>query len=264
MNQHSKDVLFGILFGAWLGGIYSFSTMAFNMISLPGIPLKPVHGNNIFEFLGYYCFIGAVLGLISSLPHNPWLGMVAGGASSSFILSISILFTSSLTAETVFRTLFAFVYTFLPMSVILMPAAGLIRIGVNAQHPDPDRPELWARRYLWPFLVTVVTLVVGSFALYSADQRAGFRQVNTLIVENRGVSSVDALPKSLQTVQGYIDGAKGPYALSLSDRLEDFMGPQPVGDQLSQYLIVADFETGLRFACIFQPGVTVVPYCTNF
>jgi hypothetical protein len=42
------------------------------------------------------------------------------------------------------------------------------------------------------------------------------------------------------------------------------MGPQPVGDQLSQYLIVADFETGLRFACIFQPGVTVVPYCTNF
>ena len=69
---------------------------------------------------------------------------------------------------------------------------------------------------------------------------------------------------SFERVEGYLNGAVGPYVLELSGDVENFMAPQPVGDQLSTYLIVAEFETGFRFACIFQGSETVVPVCTNF
>jgi hypothetical protein len=65
-------------------------------------------------------------------------------------------------------------------------------------------------------------------------------------------------------VQGYLQGAVGPYVLELSSDIDNFMAPQPVGDQLSIYLIVAEFKTGFRFACIFQGSETEVPVCTNF
>ncbi len=264
MKNRATDIRNGVLFGAWLGAIYALGTMALNWILLPGILLHPMQGDTLGGYLLLYGFVGAVLGLISAIPESPWLGTALGGLASAFVITISSLFTSGITAETIFGLVFGFLYAFLPLAVLLMPVAWLIRAGVNAQHPDPDHPELWARRYLIPGVLSLVVMGIGLLSTYDADQRNGFHIVQKLIADSAGIASVEALPKSLQTVQGYIEGRQGPYQLSLSDDIEHFMGPQPVGGKLTQFLIVADFPSGLRFACIFQAGVTLAPYCTNF
>jgi hypothetical protein len=264
MKHRSQDLRTGILFGAWLGAVYAIGTMALNWVLMPGIPLKPFHGNTVGGYVFLFAVIGAVLGFISALPESPWLGTALGGLSSAFMITISGLFTSDITTETIIGLAFGFLYTFLPMAVLLMPVAWLIRAGVNAQHPDPDHPELWGRRYLIPGVLSLVVLGIGFFSTFDANQRDGFRIVHALIEETASIKTVEALPKSLQTVQGYINGRQGAYELSFSDDLENFMGPQPVSGLLSQFLVVAEFESGLSFACIFQAGVTVAPYCTNF
>ena len=264
MNRRRQDLVFGLLFGAWLGAMYAFGTMLLNWILLPGLPLRPLQGNTLGDYLLLYAFVGAVLGLISALPDSPWLGIALGGASSAFVISISSLFTADFSAETVFRLMFGFVYTFLPLAVLLMPVAWLVRAGVNAQHPDPDHSELWGRRYLIPGLLTILVVGIGLLSTYDANQRDGIRIVRQLILEIQATASVEQLPKSLQTVQGYLDTRGVPYEFSISDKIENFMGPQPVGGKLSQFLVVVDYQDGLRFACIFQAGVTKAPYCTNF
>ncbi len=264
MNNRLKDIIFGILFGAWLGLVYSYVTMAFNWLLMPGIPLSVPNGGSLAGYLSFYALVGAGMGFIVSLPASPWLGIGLSGLVASFAISISTLFGSEFSAETVFRAGFAFIYTFLPMAVILMPIGWLIRAGVNAQHPDPDRPELWARRYLIPAVIMLVVVAVGSLSIHDSDERYGFRVVNNLILEAKQASDPSQLPVPLQSVQGYLEGAKGPYGLSVSTDLENFMGPQPVGDQLEVFLVVVEFDTGLRFACVFQGHETVVPACTNF
>jgi len=264
MHKRRQDLIFGFLFGAWLGAMYAFGTMLLNWLLLPGISIRPMQGNTLGDYLLLYAFVGAVLGFISALPESPWLGVALGGASSAFVISISTLFTSDFSAETVFRLMFGFVYTFLPLAVLLMPVAWLVRAGVNAQHPDPDRPELWARRYLIPGVLTILVVGIGLLSTYDANQREGIRIVRQLILDTQATTSVEALPKSLQTVQGYLGSRGVPYEFSISDQIENFMGPQPVGGKLTQFLVVVTYQTGLRFACIFQAGVTTAPYCTNF
>lgn len=265
MFQSRKELIFGTLMGAWLGFVYALASQAINWISLPGIPLKPPQGDDITSYLLSYLAMGALLGLVSSLPHSTLGGVALGGGVSAFIVSLASLVEPSGVDNTIFRAFFLFTYTFLPLAVLLMPAAWVIRLALNAQQPDPDHPELWARRYLIPLVITLGIVVVGTFSLYSADEREAMRIVNTLVVNARNAQSVDALPGSLKNVSGYLAGAQGRYALSYSDDLENFMGPQPVGDQLAVFLVVVEFrETGLRFACVFQGGETVTPYCTNF
>ena len=190
MENRRGDVLFGTFFGAWIGLAYSLCTMVFNWIILPGIPLKVPQGGSLGEYLVLYSAIGAVLGLIVSLPSSPWLGIALGGIAASFAISISSLFSApEISGETIFRVFFSFAYIFLPFAVILMPVGWLIRAGVNAQHPDPDRPELWARRYLIPVVLTILVIVLGSFSIIGTDERVGFRKVDELIQSSIGVKS---------------------------------------------------------------------------
>ena len=107
MEERRGDVLFGTFFGAWIGLVYSFCTMAFNWIVLPGIPLKVPQGESLGEYLALYGAIGAVMGLIVSLPSSPWMGIALGGIAASFAISISSLFSApEITGETIFRIFF--------------------------------------------------------------------------------------------------------------------------------------------------------------
>lgn len=264
MFSTRRSVFFGVCFGGFLGFAYALSTMLVNWLFLPNIPLKPVQTDSAASYFMLYLAIGAVLGFITGLPSSGLLGVFLGGFCSALVIAIISLFQPSTQEETIYRAFFIFAYTFLPMGVILMPAAGLIRLGINAQNPDPDHPELWARRYLVPALVTLGVITIGSFSLFDANTREGFRVVNNMILASQTAQSAVDLPAPLQAVQGYWELGRGDYQLAYSDDLENFMGPQPVGDQLLVFLVVAEFDSGLRFACVFLGGETRVPTCTNF
>jgi hypothetical protein len=264
MKSRRQDILYGVIFGAWCGFIYSFWSQACNWLFLPGIPLSPSQGGSPGGYILLYVFIGGVLGGISSVPAGKWTGVAVGGLAASFFVTISGLFTPAAAQESVSRTLIVLVYTFLPMTVLLLPVAWVIRRGVEAQHIDPNKPYLWGRRFLIPMLLTLGVVVIASTSLYNPDQRKAVQTINQMILESQGVDDQAQLPKIFQTIAGYVKRADGHYALSVTDDIENFMGPQPVGGELSQFLIVADFESGLRFACIFQAGKSQSSYCVNY
>ncbi len=264
MKTRLHRIVIGIVIGALMGGLYAWFSQAINGFLLSGVPLEPPDGNSLLEFVLNYALSGALLGAVASFPESKWLGTVLGGFAGA--LGITLLGISSLQGGEE-RALGLFVmafYLFLPLVVISLPFAYLVRFGVSSQIPDHDHPELWARRYLVPLGLFLLVLVVSLFSIYGRAERRAFQMVHQLIQDSRAFSDEQGLPVSFQSVEGYWENAKGEYTLRLSDRVDLFMGPQPVNSPLSQFLIIAKFENGFQFACIFQGEQTIVPYCTNY
>jgi hypothetical protein len=263
MLTRKQSMLYGAVLGAWFGLVYAFWSQAINWLFLPGISLAAPQ-DNLGQYVFGFVVMGLLLGAVSSIPSSTFAGVTLGGFVSALVISAIGLVTPSAGESTIWRKLILFFYTFLPLVVLLMPLAYIIRAGVNAQLEDPNRPYLWARRYLVVGLITIGVLVVASFSLYDRQTRQAFYFMNDLVKEAQTAGSAQQLPETLQTVQGYWENARGAYRLAWSDDIEAFMGPQPVGLETSQFIIVARFQNGFAFACIFQPGGTYAPFCTNF
>lgn len=254
-------IIFGTLFGAWLGGAYSLWSQAVNWLALPGIPLTPP-GNNLSWYIFQYMLVGALLGFVTALPHASAAGITLGGFLGA--LGITILAVRNVwDQEDSVRTMILLIYTFLPLVVLFLPVAFLVRRGTDAQETVAGAPELWARRFIIPALLTLIIVFFGSLSLHSSDARNAFRFMQTMIDHSRQAQTVEELPKSLMEVKDYLPNAQQPYSLAWTDKVETFFGPRPATGELSQFLIIATFENGFRFACVFSSSTTV-PNCTNY
>jgi hypothetical protein len=261
LSKRRSELLLGALFGAWLGGAYVFISQAVNRLFLPGIPLSTPSGS----FLGYlfqYLLVGALLGIICMLPDGRLPGVALGGLCAALLLAYLTL-SKAWGADSFGGTVILVFYTFLPLVVLMMPLAFLIRLGVDAQQPDPSRPYLWARRYLVPLLLTLVVGLVASFSLYGPEVRKAFHYTDQMIQQGMAASGEKDLPVPLSDVAGFSSKANGPYSLAWSDRLDTYFGPVPAGAELSQFLIIARFENGFAFACVFSENRST-PSCTNY
>ncbi len=245
-----KNIIFGALFGAWVGGIYALVTQAINWLFMPSVPLTSPSGG-FFWYLVQYIFLGILLGVISSYPENRIAGMALGGLVSTILLSILSL-TNAWDQGIFSSTILLMMCAFMPLVVLLMPIAWLIRAGVDAQRIPEGQPNLWARKYLIPFFLTIVVIFLGTLSLYSKDHRLAIQALNGMILQGQQVGSTTELPKPLQDIPNYLEFAKGKYSLTWSDRLDTFMGPRPVGAELSQFLVIARFENGFSFACVYS------------
>ena len=260
LKSRRFQIVFGTLFGAWLGCVYAFCTQAINWIFLPGIPLaEPEGGLNLY--IVTYLLLGAVLGLASSIPSATMSGVVVGGLLGSF-LSAWVAVMAQWGDVIVIRTIILLIYTFLPLAVLLMPLAFLIRRGVDAQTIDPDKPYLWGRRILWPVVLTLAAVGMAGFSLYSAEVRHAFRYTHEMVQMGLQASSSDELPRSLREVQGFRESAISAYELYWSDNADEFFGPRPASGEMSQFLIFTRFMNGYRIACVFS-ATTSVPNCTR-
>lgn len=253
--------IFGVVFGAWLGGVYALVSQAINWIYLPDIPLAPPSATPA-GYVVEYLVLGALLGWICSIPENRYVGMLLGGGFSA--LCITILALQSVWGGEFFSAaLILLLLTFMPLILLMVPIAFIIRLGVDAQQVDPERPYLWARRYIIPAFLTLVVVVLGTFTLYPKDQREAFQYVHDMIQQGQQSSDLKTLPEPLQDVRGFMENARGGYQLSWSDRVETFFGPVPVGPELSQFLIIARFENGYALACVFS-GNRPKPNCADY
>jgi hypothetical protein len=146
----------------------------------------------------------------------------------------------------------------------MMPVAYLIRAGVDAQQQDySDRPYLWARKIVIPLALTLIAVLLGSFSLYSKEQRLAIQKVHAFIEQGKQSQNIQTLPKPLQDVSGYLENARGSYTLDWSGGVDTFMGPRPAGSELSQFLVIARYENGFAFACVFSSNRTV-PNCAVY
>lgn len=250
VTKRHQVLIFGAIFGAWIGLIYAWVSQAINWILLPGIAITPPPGG-LFLYIFQYAGIGALLGIISSIPENRVLGMVLGGFVSTVLLTIAT-FSRAWGQDIFGSTVLLMMCTFMPLIVLLAPIALLIRAGVDAQNIPQDRPYLWARRYLIPIFLTVIAVGLGLLSMFSKDHRQAIEYVNVLIQEGSRAGSESDLPKPLLDVPGFLENGQGPYTLTWSDRTDTFFGPRPVGAELSQFLVIASFENGFSFACVFS------------
>ncbi len=85
-THRRAEIIFGALFGAWVGVIYAFVSQAINWLFLPGIPLAAPSGG-LFSYLLEYLGIGALLGVICALPENRWGGVALGSLSAALLLT---------------------------------------------------------------------------------------------------------------------------------------------------------------------------------
>jgi hypothetical protein len=254
--------IFGAFFGAWLGGIYALVSQAINWLLLPGIPLASPSGS-FASYLFEYMMMGALLGVISTLPENRLAGVALGGLVAALLLALRTL-SIGWEVDSFGSTLVTTLLTFLPLVVLMMPLALFIRLGVDAQRIDPDRPHLWARRYLTPTLLTLVVVLVGSLSLYSRPVRDAFRYTDQMVQQGLiAAASQKDLPEPLRDVNGFRSRARGGYSLAWSDRVETFFGPRPAGGESSQFLIITRFENDFVFACVFSDN-RPVPNCTKY
>lgn len=261
ISRRRAALIFGALFGAWLGAVYALVTQAVNWLFLPGIPLSTPSGSFI-NYLLQYLFLGALLGLVTLLPEGRLPGVALGGLSAALLLAYQTL-SKEWGGDALGGTLILVIYTFMPLVILMMPLAFLIRLGADAQKVDPSRPYLWPRRYLIPLLLTLLAGLVGSFSLYGPEVRSAFRYTDQMIRQGQVAGNAAKLPEPLSDVARFSSEASGPYTLTWSDRVETFFGPRPAGAELSQFLIIARFENGFAFACIFSENRSA-PNCTNY
>jgi hypothetical protein len=255
-----RECMFGAFFGAWLGGIYVLTSHMINQLFLPGIPLTEP-GGSLFGTMAKYILLGAVFGIVISLPENRWLAAAIGGLAAAALSTFSSLI-QQWGVDIFGSTLILMLIMFLPLTALFIPVALLVRFGIDSQAVDPARPYLWARRILVPLLLTLIVVVVGTLSLYSPEARNGFRYVDQMI--KAGVASAGgALPEPLKDVKNFTEDARGSYRLEWSDRVETFFGPSPAEAEMSQFLIIARFQNGFAFACIFSEN-RPVPNCTNY
>jgi hypothetical protein len=260
--QRRAEIAFGVLFGAWLGGVYALVSQAVNWLFLPGIPLTTPSGS-LLPFLLENILVGALLGLVSTLPESRLAGVALGGLFAALLAGVRTL-ASEWGGETFASTLFTILITFMPLVVLMMPLAFFIRLGVDAQRVDPDRPYLWPRRYLIPIVLTLVAVGGGSLSLYSTQARDAFRYTDQLVQQGLVAASGEKeVPEPLRNVEGFQSEARGAYTLTWSDKVDTFFGPRPVGAELSQFLIITRFENGFVFACIFSDN-RPMPNCTKY
>jgi hypothetical protein len=260
-SQRKKTLLFAALFGAWVGGVYSVVSQVINRLFLPAIPLAPPEGGIALYVLEYILF-GMVLGLVSAYPTYQFLGIGLGGALTAFLIFISGL-SKAWGQDTIGSTMLLLSCSFMPLIVLMMPIAYLVRLGVDAQERDPSRPYLWARSYIIPALLTVVVIILGSLSLYPKDHRRAISYVQEMIQTGRQAGNLAGLAAPLKDVDGYIENGYGPYTVSLNENIESFFGPRPIGSEMSQFLVITRFENGFSFACIFSEN-RKIPNCAKY
>lgn len=262
MNYRQKQIIFGAGLGASLGLIYAVVGYAVNLIRLPGVPLLPPQGSlSPVLYLLSFWFSGALLGALAALPDSKWAGTGLGALGAGGMVIVLGLAVPSAGGSSFWRSIVVSIATFLPLVVLMAPLAYLIRWGVDVQEVDPDAPRGAWQRVGVPVLLAVMVALVGYFGAYDQNTRQALQTVNQWIRQSQ---EAGAPVEALQTVKGLTDPLGGAYRLGRSDAVDDFLGPNATFRDPNQFLVVAQFGKGFRFACVFVPGNVVPPYCTNF
>lgn len=249
----------GIVFGIWLSWLYAFVADQINRMNLPGVPLPEPPGGMWGYYLGAIA-VGALMGLVCVWPRSIWLGTALGG-----LLGSALTFLAPW--QTVLNSLnsssgISVITIFFSLALVLMPFALLTRLSVNGLVMNGEG-WLSPRRLGWPLLTILIVVWLGSTNLYSVSVREAFYITHKLIQQGIEASNQSQLPESLQPVQGFKPNATGSFTLEWSKATAKFMGPRPVVDRNTDFLIVARFRNGFSLACDFLPGVQQPP-CASF
>ena len=251
LSDRNRRVL-GFMTAAVLGFSYSFFSQFANVWALPNVPLyEPPIGR--VETVVWSALLAGALGLIVVWEQESFWGLLIAALAGVVADSVNAYVNSFESA--VLKSLVVFVFTFLPRVVFFLPL-GLFFRWLIGQLEDALLGFRGRLRDLAFALAAAVALVAigGRVALYPPEAQRAFQEANNLFLETQSIEERDALPASLQPVDGYIEYANGPYTLEYSDEPDRLPVTRPrVGLDILEPLIIYRFENGYMFGCVFTP-----------
>ena len=251
MTEHAFRRWTGGLLGAVLGLVYALSSQWLNRVLVPGVPLyQPPFGpfgNTVLS-----TSVGALLGLLAVWPERWYVGTFASAAVGTLLVQTAV----ALTASDTLRAMPVTVCIFLPVAAMLLPLVALVRWATDKQVlARLDRQPIW-RRVLLPLLLIVLAGGVGALSLYPARAHQPLVRMNA-IVQAAQQASESGLPATFQVIDapGYPERLRGSYTLDWErENLSRFGIPRPLESEADQIAVLARFESGYAFACLFVPG----------
>ncbi|MCI0553043.1 MAG: hypothetical protein L0287_19015 [Anaerolineae bacterium] len=250
----------GLILGLALGLGYSLSSNLINNFFLPNIPLfVPWPGTAGLIILTTLMF--GVLGLIAAWTEESLPGIIASALVGSIISSIWIILNETSNRTSAFIALFL---VFLPRVFFYLPFSWLIRWLVSKLEVSAYQSIPPARRLLYVLITFLLAVFAGTFSLYPEEARQSLVKMDELIQLGMQASTRDQLPKSLQSVEGFVSNANGKYNFTLGSDPDALPVQRPVVEfgAIESFIIIR-FENGFRFGCVFSPPY-VLPACIDF
>lgn len=247
-------------FRRWMGGVlgmllglaFGLTSQWLNRALLPGIPLDQppfgAVGNTALSTA-----VGALLGLIAVWPEHGYLGALLSAAVGTLLVQVAVL----LTAPERLSALPATVCLFGPVAATILPLAALVRWATDKQVVARlDGLPAW-RRVLLPLLLILLIAGVGVFSLCPARARGAMVRMNDIVRTAQAAPDRASLPNPYRAIDaaGYPERLRGPYTLDWqTNDFGIFAIPHPLETEADQVAVLARFETGYAFACLFVPG----------
>ena len=256
MRDHPRRIL-GMALGLVLGLFYGLASQLVNVLALPGLPLyHPAPGLLGTVFL--IALSGVLIGLITAWPEEPFPGVLLGAVSGALLSTLTSIATINEATPDAGRAVgfYAILFiTFLPRALLFIPVAGLLH-WVLGTWQNELRSAVFSGTKLTAsvLLLAAVALGAGLLSLYSQEGRRSLEVTNQLIQAGQRASQVSSLPSPLQKVDGFLQGAQGPYTLTLSDNPDILPLQRPVASpSMTEYAVLVIFGNGYHFGCAFTP-----------
>ena len=256
--SRARRCLMGTLLGAGLGLAYGLVSQWINAVAVPGVPFyQPPFGplgNTVLSFA-----VGALLGLAAAWPDDAFVGVLAGCAAGAVLVELVVLLTGQVGSRMMAAKATLTVFTFLPFAAILVVPIGLVRWAIGKQEDlRSDGAPAW-KRVLLPLLLLLVAGALGAPALYPARGQTVVARMNAIVQAALPAADRSALPAQFggETIQaivvpGYPERAKGDYTLDWKkSELGRFAIPRPIHNESEQSAVVARFDNGWEFVCLF-------------
>jgi hypothetical protein len=249
----SKQRKIGLILGAAMGFLYSLISTYINYAFIRDIPLFNDVSANLTQIV-FYTLAGALMGFVVNWPEVGFFGIAAASLLGSIIIFIGALIKSLQVQGSYGLLLVAFFYFTLPLAALFVPLTALLRwaAGDIQQHP---RRRFWTWHSLRVYLgLLLLTVIVGSFAMYSSEAWSNLRLMNEKIIQVQS-SDLKDLPQPFKEISAVVANASRDYSLEWTDDLERFpysLNGEEDSVGLSLRAVFAYFSSGESVACLFS------------
>ena len=261
MDENLRRRRTGLIIGLFLGTGYALTSNLINRLVLPGIPLyTPPPG--VAGLIVVTILMFGVLGSIATWTDEALPGVLLSGFIGSLISSAWNLATET----DKFAALTLVVVIFMPRVFFYLPFGGTVRWLTHTLTQPTPKSTAPLRKLIPTFLVFIFMVVAGMFAILPKETRSALVRMDVLLQTgiNSRATSRSQLPKSFQSVNGFIRNAKGDYRYTIGSNPDVLPVQRPfVGYGVPEPFIIVRFENGFRFGCVFSPPY-IEPACADF
>jgi len=260
-NTHNRRKT-GLLIGAGIGFLYSLVASTINPLLIRDLPLYSNSMANLNQIF-WATLAGAVMGYIVNWPEAGLPGIMLASLLGSVTIFIETLIRATQSYGTYGLLLVTFIYIILPLSVFFLPLTGLLR-WVSGYLLQSGNSPWWKWYSLRMYLsLIILSILVGSLKLYSAEARASLHKVNETIklVQSSGV---DKSPWGFRNIADTTYKADRHYQLEWTDDMSRF--PYPFGgeDNTSSPtfgVVLVYFKGGETITCLVRSTDANVYLC---